>query len=169
MPKTADKFLPEKYKVAIHGENSMSAKRTSNVSTEITSPELFRTHKNGTGRRGAAHTSCGFNDFFLENRCPEEIKSIKGYNEIYIYKDKCLLFVKKEKTWAKASSACKKFGTGLGGNLVTIPDIDTMLFIMHILNYSQQWINESLWIGLHIRGGRWKWASGIFIKSWHFD
>ena len=45
MPKTADKFLPEKYKVAIHGENSMSAKRTSNVSTEITSPELFRTHK----------------------------------------------------------------------------------------------------------------------------
>ena len=99
---------------------------------------------------------------FQERQCPDKIKSLnKGFT--HIYNDKCLLFVDKEKTWEKASNKCQTWGKDIAGNLVTIPDNETMNIIMNILNYSLQWTNDYVWIGLKFYlDGDWKWATGIY-------
>ena len=72
------------------------------------------------------------------------------------------MFVKKEKNWEKASSKCQEWGTDIAGNLVTIPDMDTMNFIIETLNNTLQWTYESFWIGLNARNSGWKWATGKY-------
>ena len=101
---------------------------------------------------------------FVGSQCPDEINSLNESNflRVFVYKEKCLMFLKKEKTsWAQASSKCQNFGLGIAGNLVTIPDMATMNFIIDILKHTLRWTHESLWIGLTVHRSRWKWAAGI--------
>ena len=55
----------------------------------------------------------------------------------------------------------QKMGTGFDGNLVTIPDKDTLKFILNTLSKTLQWPDELLWIGLYVHDSKWKWATGI--------
>ena len=106
---------------------------------------------------------------FVVRQCPNEIKNLNESKLTYVYKDKCLLFVSKAETSSvEASNKCRKRLAGITGHLVTIPDMDTMDFIMNMLNNTLQWTQESVWVGLSASGGGWKWAAGNYHSTFSF-
>ena len=97
----------------------------------------------------------------LATECPDKIKRIPRRRATY--KDKCLVFVNTEVTWEEVSSTCQTWGTGISGNLVTIPDNETLNIIISILDNSGR---PDVWIGLsRTLGVGWKWVTGISFHS----
>ena len=80
----------------------------------------------------------------------------------FAYKDKCLLFVNEKATWSEARSYCQGV-SGVSGNLVTIPDNETMNFIINKLDSSLRWDVGNVWIGFSYSNGGWKWVTGMVM------
>ena len=92
-------------------------------------------------------------------QCPDKIKELVGIR--FTFRDKCYLFLPTRETWESASSNCRRWGAGISGKLLNIPDHENLNSINKELHTELPRNTSAVWIGLKLRQGRWKWATGI--------
>ena len=89
--------------------------------------------------------------------CQPIVDSLKNLGYVFTHNSICYVFINHEKTWVDARAQCETWG----GDMVHIPDKDTMDFLRRVMGNHLRWRNNGVWIGLHNRGsGGWKWTTG---------
>ena len=88
--------------------------------------------------------------------CPGVAKRTGHYLDVF--NNTCYLFVGTEKHWDSAQRYC----WGLGGELLSIKNMETMNYIKRVL-YSKElgWSNNGVWNGASdLRKHGWEWTTG---------
>ena len=69
-----------------------------------------------------------------------------------------------ERYWSEARKSCWT----MGGEMLSVENYNTMVFIRSVLNSRQLgWNKKGVWLGARYRGGVWQWTTGK-LGLWHF-
>ncbi|KAL4240669.1 hypothetical protein ACF0H5_001460 [Mactra antiquata] len=90
------------------------------------------------------------------SECPTKVRESKHL--VRTYKDHCYMFVNVEKYWDEARQFCWK----MGGEMLYVPDSETMGFVKSVLNSKELgWDSNGVWNGASdLRNKGWEWTNG---------
>ncbi|KAK3586037.1 hypothetical protein CHS0354_033164 [Potamilus streckersoni] len=96
-------------------------------------------------------------------KCPQVVRNSRHYFKTF--NKTCYMFVNEEKFWDDARDYC----WSQGGELVKIPNMETMTFLIGVLNsHELGWDSNGVWNGASdLRNRGWEWTTGEKL-TWGF-